>query len=757
MKKVILLLLFLFTIGMLPLWVDFGNGLIYTDTILQSIPFITELKRCLSSGAPWWSWNTFFGDNFIAGYSFYHAASPLAWVTTLLPINLIPVGIILIAYINALGAGIFSFLYFKRMKFSENLAIIGALLYVLSPFYIVNLKYLNFGDSIMLFPLLLLTLENVISRRKHCYFWLATVATAITFVNFYFSYSSFLCGFMYLCFRVYGLKSKSNWWIILKSSGAVILGMLTASVILVPSVFQMVGCVRASIPSTFYIPGIKETIASLILDAHRLLNPQLVDGFPEAFIATSYASTLGGIALFGFLPGTLYCIKKRNWLAGILLLMLVIYFTPLNGIFTGYTSRYYTRWLYGMNMMLILSTLYFLKERYRISYRALTIYIILAIGVLALTAVIYFVPVFAATDKIIFNLGEKLEIILLIFNLAALTIYVVKKCDVKYALVLVSLCGTLNFVFAMFIYSHSLHCYGGYNENTTDEDGFFDLYYSDNKLLEYNRDDFKFRSDFISKNNNLSLLTNRPSIKNFHSVFNKNVVEFRALCDTAITSPTSHFRRHRESAGALLSVKEIYDYGSESPVNTPYRYGLILKDENDQFKTYDYQYYIPIGFAYETYIDIDSIRNFISQKSNFDIPLLLLDNLAIDKEDIPSLTPYLTEGHINTSITLDSVVQQRSAHVCSNFRGTTKGFTSETAFDKNRVVFFSVPCDDGFSAFIDGNPTKIYKVNFGFSAIAVPVGKHVIEFRYFTPGLILGCILTVVGIIAMSILWFKEE
>lgn len=757
MKKFILLLLILFTIGFLPLWIDFGNGLIYTDTMMQSIPFITELKRLFASGTPWWSWNTFFGDNFIGGYSFYHAASPLAWLTTLLPIHLIPLGIIIIAYLNALGSGIFSFLYFRRMKFSDTLATIGALLYVLSPFYIVNLKYLNFGDSFMLFPLLLFALENVISNRRHCYFWLAIVATAITFVNFYFSYPSFLCGFLYLCFRLYGLRSNRGWLTVLKASGAVVLGMLTASVILIPTLFHMVGCARAAASSSFYIPGIKETIASAIIDARRLLNPQIVDGFPSVFIATGYASTLGGIALFGFLPGALYCIRKRNWLAGLLLLMLVVYFTPLNGIFSGYTARYYTRWLYGMNMMLILATLYFLKERYRISRRALLIYIALAVGVLVLTAVIYLVPKRAATGKIILNLGEILEIILLIINLVALTLFVLKKSEIKYALPLVALCGTLNFVFAMFIYAHSLNCYGGYTEDTKDEVGAFNLYYSKDRLLEYNNDDFKFRTDYISKCPNISLLTNRPGIRNFHSVFNKNLTEFRAIPDSTVGSPSFHVNRNRESVSALSSVKEVYDFGSENPENAPYRYGLKLKTENSQFKTHEFEYYIPMGFSYDSYVDIDSIREFIPEKDDVDIPLLLLDNLAINKEDIPALSPYLTKGKIDTSITLDSVVPKRRSHTVIDFRGDTKGFTARTAFNKERVVFFSVPCDPGFTALVDGIPVRIYNVNFGFSAIVAPAGKHFIEFRYFTPGLILGCILTAIGIALLIILWFKED
>jgi uncharacterized membrane protein YfhO len=36
----------------------------------------------------------------------------------------------------------------------------------------------------------------------------------------------------------------------------------------------------------------------------------------------------------------------------------------------------------------------------------------------------------------------------------------------------------------------------------------------------------------------------------------------------------------------------------------------------------------------------------------------------------------------------------------------------------------------GWKAAIDGNETKIYKVNHGFRGIVVPEGEHTIEFTY---------------------------
>lgn len=757
MKKLIALIVTLFTIGFIPMWINPGKGMVMFDTIEQIIPFITEIKRLISSGTPWWSWNTHLGDNFVAAYSYYHLTNPVVWlVSTLFPVTKIPTVLIIIAYFDAILAGIFSFLYLKKMKFNDTLSICGALLYVFSPFYIVNLKYLNFGDSLMMFPLLLLMLENVLSQKRHCYFWLIVTSLIITSLNFYFAVSSFLLGFFYMVFRISSLDTNRKWIYLWKSTTSVLGGVICAAFILVPTFLHLFGNPRTGlrIPE-FY--GVKQLIACLILDVHRLLNPQITDGFPYVFNHTIYTSTLGGIALFGFLPAAIYCYRKRNWIAGLLLVLLVIYFTPLNGIFSGFTNPHYTRWLYGMNMILILASLYYLKDFKTISLKSTIIYVIIASSFLIGAMILYFVPIFLDGYGIHFNLGERLEIALFAINIICLILFAVRKSDTKLLIPLTSVCGVLNMVFFVYVYSHGLQNYMGYESQNYTENGAYDNFLSSDRLLKYNDEEFTHRTDFVANYSNLSLLFNMPSLKNFHSINNTNLIEYRELTDSSATAVTICIVRYRESTAALLSVKEIIDYGDENLINAPYRYGLNLVDENHQFKRYNFDYYIPMGFTYDSYVDIDSLRALMEHKNEIDIPLLMLDNIAIDPNESPELAQVMRKGAIDRTVTLDSIAQLRRQHVVKDFVGDTKGFTANTDFDKERVVFFSVVHDPGFKATIDGVPTKIHNVNFGMSAIIVPAGKHTIAFQYLPPGLIIGAVISLIGFIFLIILWFTED
>ena len=70
------------------------------------------------------------------------------------------------------------------------------------------------------------------------------------------------------------------------------------------------------------------------------------------------------------------------------------------------------------------------------------------------------------------------------------------------------------------------------------------------------------------------------------------------------------------------------------------------------------------------------------------------------------------------------------------------GFTAHYTSDKERLVFFSVPYESGWTATVNGEPVDIENVNIGFMAVKVPAGTSEIQFHYQTPGLKLGAIVT---------------
>ncbi|MDE6311794.1 MAG: YfhO family protein [Muribaculaceae bacterium] len=114
----------------------------------------------------------------------------------------------------------------------------------------------------------------------------------------------------------------------------------------------------------------------------------------------------------------------------------------------------------------------------------------------------------------------------------------------------------------------------------------------------------------------------------------------------------------------------------------------------------------------------------------------------------------MKSGQIDVSVKLDSLSNQRKNKTVSNFMGTSEGFTCNSDFSNPEVVFFSVVADPGFSAYIDGKPTKIYEVNLGLSAIIVPEGKHDIKFSYLPQGLKVGGFISLISLLILMLVGY---
>ena len=86
----------------------------------------------------------------------------------------------------------------------------------------------------------------------------------------------------------------------------------------------------------------------------------------------------------------------------------------------------------------------------------------------------------------------------------------------------------------------------------------------------------------------------------------------------------------------------------------------------------------------------------------------------------------------------------------SEFTYDSDGFDAEINLEKSKLVFFSVPYDKGWTAYVNGKPADIEKVSYGFMAVKADAGENTIEFRYETPGLKIGIVISIIGLICLG-------
>lgn len=99
----------------------------------------------------------------------------------------------------------------------------------------------------------------------------------------------------------------------------------------------------------------------------------------------------------------------------------------------------------------------------------------------------------------------------------------------------------------------------------------------------------------------------------------------------------------------------------------------------------------------------------------------------------------------------EDVLEEIDLHPAGS-SGVTDQVTGSVSLSTPKILFLSIPHDSGWTAFVDGEKTKILRADNMFMAIPLAAGDHQIELRYFTPGLKAGFLATVAGIILLILI-----
>lgn len=78
-----------------------------------------------------------------------------------------------------------------------------------------------------------------------------------------------------------------------------------------------------------------------------------------------------------------------------------------------------------------------------------------------------------------------------------------------------------------------------------------------------------------------------------------------------------------------------------------------------------------------------------------------------------------------------------------------------TSSNGNRLLFLSDNYFPGWKAFVDAQETKIYRANYSFRAVVVPLGNHIITYRYNPESFSLGLKITIISIILLVIVLIR--
>lgn len=102
-------------------------------------------------------------------------------------------------------------------------------------------------------------------------------------------------------------------------------------------------------------------------------------------------------------------------------------------------------------------------------------------------------------------------------------------------------------------------------------------------------------------------------------------------------------------------------------------------------------------------------------------------------------------------------IKERQKHVMKDVQIDNNTITGTINCSNDEYLFLSVPFSSGWTAYVDGEKTDVYRANIGFMAIPLKSGGHNIELKYVTPGIRAGSFCSIISLAAIAIIYILNK
>lgn len=735
------------------------------DFIEQQLPFILETRRILRGGLNSYSFSTFLGAPAVGSYTFYTLGSVFVWPLALLPQALIPYGISVMAVLKHAVCALTSFCYFRRMVRDERLALTGSVLYTFSSFTVVNTQFYHFTEVIAFFPLILLGIEIAMSDGNRPGL-LALFCGLNTLTNYYFMLSSALLAALYFAFRFFsedwrGTRSARRVFFTVFECGV---GCALAGVLLLPSVMFMLSITRTGAGD---VPLFAQRYSlSVLLERLRAVLMPIESNVVHAYYgdAGSWCSTAAYLPVFGLTGAVVFAFaqKKQRWLKALLLALAAASCVPaLCGLFALETNTGYTRWWYGLSLLLTLATLCALRERPPVFGRRAWLRALAACSLaVAVLTVPFLLPrawldAWAAQD----GFPARIAGALLNRRTGAYASDAFRVLSIVLTLLgggamLAVISGRLRFAPALALVC-AVACaqYGGYiavgdselrSGGETPGGGTYTLEEIARPTLaalnlpeaeEYGR------IDYGPLLRNYGLLRGQSSLTCFTSLRTSTVGRFIAMAGFGYDESTT-VAPPDDSAPirALLSVSEYHRTGEE-----PVPEGFVYDREENGFAVYTNPNAVPMGF-----LQTVCTGTYHQRMDSETVGTVLLAAAALGDEELERLGGRMERLDVYNIPDWQESAARLRENGCDRFETNASGFTAHIDAGQAGLLVFTIPYDKGFCATVDGRDAPIVLCDVAFMGVWVEPGEHEIVFTYRTRMLGPGIAMSVAAFLVLA-------
>ena len=684
------------------------------------------------------SWATDLGSGAMNAYSFYLYGSPFFWLSLIFPQNWLPYLMVPLLVLKFAVAGGGAYRYLCRYVRRSDYAVLGACLYAFSGFSIYNVFFNHFIDVVALFPWMLWALDETLYEQEEHYGLFAFWVGVNLLNNYFFFIGQVLFLVIYFICKLTTKDFPMNVRLFVRLAFESLLGAALGFVLLWPAVLSILQNPRTIDLSSGWgfltYSKVQQYLAILLSWILPPDSPYITSIWSEGIIKwTSMSAYLPLCSLAGAMA--YWRARKGDSKKRIVATCAIFALVPvLNSAFYALNSSYYARWYY-MPVLILCAMTASALESPDISADELDVPV-RGIGWLMIATLAFaLVPVQDSDTKewslgVLQNPGQYAAV--LSFGIGGLILYrlLCRRWRGSRAFARRMTAVVLAFACAFGMVHIGIGKFGQWH---TDSD-LVEQYTSAIKL----KDDLPegdWRVDTYKTHDNLGLWLDKSSLQYFGSTAAPSILSFYPALgvkrDVRSEPDISNY-----ALRGLLSVKYL--------ITTPEKQedflaaaddGWSYYDTKDGFMLYENENYVPMGFTYDYYITEESYETTVKNtRAN-----LLMRALVLSEEDAKAYGKYLKklpEAKLD-DLWYDTYVSDcadRRASACSSFQMTNSGFHAEITLKKDDLVFFSVPYDDGFTAYVNSKEADIVRVDEGLMAVLAPAGENTIDFVYQADG-----------------------
>jgi uncharacterized membrane protein YfhO len=739
-----------------------------SDSLNIYFPWLVQLTDAMKTdGVPTWSFTQGLGQNVFPLWLGDFFSNFLMLFSK----DKLPYGLAFMEITKILLAGFIFFKYLRELKVSNFAAYIGAFLFSFCGYIMIGGCWAIFSAEAVYAALILYGFERWLNHKKWLWFVVGLVCISFLQPFFLFMYAIFLA--IYAPVR-YNDLHEGDWknfpLFIVKTVGFAALAVAITAYQLFPDLLQYIESPRVGGEASFIVKLKAQPMFTFADEVLRFTTTFRSFGSDTLGTGSNFKGWQNYLEAPLFYCG-IFCLvtfpqvfssfnKKQKMAYGILtaLFVLPILFPYFRNAFWAFTGDYFRTFSLMISLLLLIFSV---KALHHIVKTESLNKIVLGITVVFLLILLY-TP--AAQFKPAINQGYRSIVTVLIFTYAGLLLGLTSKGSSK---------GTYKMIL-MFVCFFELI----YNANTTinkrslvtvqeltGKVGYNDYSVDAIKLIkEKDKSFYRINKDFgsglaIHRSINDAKVQGYFGTTSYYSFNQKNYIKF--LGDFNVINPkdenATRWASGLENRPLLFSTLSGKYWLSKRPDNYLKGFGYDSIAQFGDVKVFKNRYSVPFGIASDVVLNESAFKKLSpTQKDFFALRGLVV---ADEDNDLLSFTKRFNLADTVATFSFEKYNQyvnelKKDSLTITQFKESD--IKGDITVASPKILFFSIPFDEGWKATINNNDAKLYRVNAGLTGLKLPVGKSSVELKFEPRLMKKGLLVSIMALIILVALLIAE-